>query len=85
MHIELEDECALKADEICKAGCRLTAEVLQTGVCIFAIEEPEIGDYEIAICQNGPNVPIVIANMLREFDPKKFADWKRDYHDEIEA
>jgi len=75
--IDLEDDCYAKYEQIKAAGARLTAEIFDGGECSFCIEEPELGDYEILIVQNGPKVPVEITKMLRRFDPANFEAWKK--------
>lgn len=81
--IDLDDDCYDKYLEITKCGCRLTSEVLSTGVCSFCIECPELEeDFEITLVQNGPQVPGAIMKMLREFTTEKFEEWKKSTLDE---
>lgn len=75
--IELADDLAPKLKEIQDAGCRLTAEVLTTGMCSFAVEHPD-GDFDLELCENGPQVPTKITELIRRFDAVKFAAWKEE-------
>jgi hypothetical protein len=76
IEIELADELAPKLEQIAAAGCRLTAEILSTGICSFCIEEPELGDFDITLVVNGPQVPIKITDMIQRFTPELFEQWK---------
>jgi hypothetical protein len=72
--IPLEDDCFEKYKEISACGCRLTAEMLRTGECSFCIEHPD-GDFDCRICPNGPQVPILVTEMIRDFTKEKFDNW----------
>lgn len=74
--ISLEDDCFERYQQIVSCGCRLTAEILGTGQVSFCIEHPE-GDFDCVISTNGPEVPVAISAMLRNFNTKRFDEWLR--------
>jgi hypothetical protein len=78
IRLELPDAVEPKLKEIRDSGCRLTAEVLSTGVCSFCVEEPALGDFDIILVPNGSKVPEAITSMLLRFDLAKFAEWKKE-------
>lgn len=63
-------------------GARLTAEVLTTGAVSVCVEEPEIGDFDIRVHKNGPEVPAAIADMIDVFDPIAFRAWQQEMTEE---
>lgn len=69
-------ECRLGYEVMRKAGCRLTMEELMSGQVSVCIEEPELGDYNIRIVSNGPEVTRAVEAMLKGFDAKAFEAWK---------
>jgi hypothetical protein len=83
--IELEDSVASKVQEIQQCGLTLTAEVLMNGLCSFAIEEKEFGDFDMELSPNGPEVPVRITKMLMRFDKAKFEQWKKRQQDDLEG
>ncbi len=76
--IEMRDEVAPKVKEIEACGCRLTAEHLRTGEVSFAIEEPLLGDMDVIVCANGPELVEPLHQMILRFSPQKFKDWLRE-------
>ena len=76
--IELADDLAPKLKEIQDAGCRLTADVLTTGMCSFTVELPALGDFDMELSPNDPEVPVKLTAMIRRFDPVKFAARKEE-------
>lgn len=74
--IKLDDTVSTKLEEIKNAGCRLTAEILTTGVCSFCIEKPEIGDFDMELSPNGPGVKEAVTKMILRFSPKDFQVWE---------
>lgn len=74
--IELPQVTKEQIELIHDAGCRLTAEVLLNGKCSFCVEEPELGDFDQTICENGPRVPVVLTEMIHRFNRASFDAWK---------
>jgi len=72
----IADDCDSHYRDVRNAGCRLTAEVLQTGHVSCCIEHPDFGDFAISVTANGPEVQRGIEKMLREFTPDNFAAWR---------
>lgn len=75
---EVSDDCADGYKLMQECGCRLTAEVLTTGEVSCTIEHPAIGDFDIEVTENGPDVPKGIERMLKEFSKEKFEAWKKE-------
>jgi hypothetical protein len=72
---EVSDDLASNYRALREAGCRLTAEVLMTGVVSQAIEHSE-GDFAIELCQNAPDKPReALENLLRRFNTADFEEW----------
>jgi hypothetical protein len=59
-----------------RAGCRLTMEELSNGLVSITIEEPEVGDFDIMVVPNGPQVTVAVVAMLKRFDTVRFTHWK---------
>lgn len=74
----IADDCAEKFAQVQKAGCRITAEILSTGQVSCCIEHPSIGDFDISVTPNGPEVQRGIETMIRRFDPVKCTHWKEE-------
>jgi len=68
-------------DAMHDAGCRLTAEELTTGEVSLCIEEPGLGDFDICLTPNGPEVRSNLVAMLSRFDASRFAHWAKDRRD----
>lgn len=77
---ELPDDCAVGYEAMKRLGCRLTAEVLMTGMVSVTIEHEE-GDYDINVVKNGPEVQEALAHMLRAFDGAQFEKWLKEVED----
>lgn len=73
---EIASDCADRYAAVRECGCRLTAEVLSTGHVSCCIEHPRLGDFDISVTPNGPQVQVGIEKMLLRFTPEKFAAWK---------
>jgi hypothetical protein len=71
---EVPNDCAPGYESLNRHGCRLTAEVLMTGLVSQTVEH-EIGDYLVEITPNGPEVQTALIKMLHEFDGAKFEKW----------
>ena len=71
---EVPDNCAVGYEALRRKKCRLTAEVLSTGLVLQTIEH-EDGDFAIEVTANGPEVQQALIKMLREFDGKAFDEW----------
>jgi hypothetical protein len=69
MFPDLEPDLEQKVKDIQKAGYIFEIEMLRTGQVSATIADPKI-DEDVAfakIVPNGPQVPVVINNMIREF------------------
>lgn len=62
--------------KVVAAGLRMTIELLSNGAVSMCIEDPEIGDFDIEVCSNGPAVPEKLSEMLLRFDPTKVEEWR---------
>lgn len=58
-------------------GCRMTVEILSTGMISAAIEHPE-GDYDILVHPNGPGLPEATGEMMKRFTQEGFEQWLED-------
>lgn len=68
--IELEKEVEEKAKSLIEKGYRFEIEILRTGQVSATIVHPsDEYDAAITVCQNGPEVPVAITKMIREFTP----------------
>jgi len=65
--IDMPDEVAAKAHEIIESGLELECEVLSNGRVSFTITHPDDGDLDIRVCENGPNVPHHVADLILNF------------------
>lgn len=74
---DVSDACYEGYRLMLECGCRLTAEMLTTGEVSCTIEEPDLGDFDISISPNGPEVPKGIEAMLKDFTVEKFNEWKK--------
>lgn len=74
---EVPDDCAVGYEALRRKGCRLTAEVLDTGLVSQCIEH-EDGDFDMKIvANNGPRVKQALCEMICAFDEAKFDAWLR--------
>jgi len=65
--IDMPDEVAAKGHEIIESGLELECEVLSNGRVSFTITHPDDGDLDIRVCENGPNVPHHVADLILNF------------------
>ena len=72
---EVSDQVQKQYLDLREAGGRLTAEVLRTGQVSVCIEHPEVGDFDIEVILNGPEVQKVLEKMLTRFDLPRFLCW----------
>ena len=75
--VEVPDDCADGYKALRECGCRLTAEVLLTGLVSQTVEHEE-GDFLIEICANGPKVLENLEKMIKEFEASKFRVWLKE-------
>lgn len=66
--IEVADDVAGKADELIAQGICFECEVLTTGQVSLTITDPELGDLDIHVRQNGPGIREAVEDMVRKFD-----------------
>lgn len=62
--------------------CRLTSEILATGVCSFAIEHRD-GDFDIELSPNSPKVIEAITKLILRFDQENFNAFLAEARGEI--
>ena len=75
---DVPDEVGVKFDELTACGCRITAEVLTTGEVSFCIEEPELGDFDGVLVENGPKLIQSFRDLILGFDKDRFISWKAE-------
>ena len=67
--IDRPSPIANKANQIIDAGYRLGIEVLMTGQVSLSIHDLEAEeDVAIEVVPNGPQIPVAVDQMIREFD-----------------
>lgn len=66
--IEVADDVAAKAAELIAQGVCFECEVLTTGQVSLTITDPDLGDLDIRIRQNGPGIREAVEDMVRQFD-----------------
>ena len=58
------------------AGCRLTCEVLSSGMVSLAVEHPSWGDFLMEVCRNEPDrPPAALEKLIGRFDLEEFSRW----------
>ena len=74
------DDAEFAAYQMVKAlGFRMTVEMLSDYSTVSqTIEDPELGDFDMEICPNGPEVPRRLSAMLLRFDPVLAAKWREE-------
>lgn len=66
-------------EKVKAAGFRMTVEMLSDYSTVSqCIEDPELGDFDIELCPNGPEVPRRLSAMLLRFDPVLAAKWREE-------
>jgi hypothetical protein len=92
LYVEVSDEAGHRwKQEIEPLGLRFTAEVIPGGddledqVCV-CLEDPDLGDYRLALSPNIPNAPIVrdVESLLIEFDKFDYTIWVKSLTDDEE-
>ena len=80
IHFEatVPDKCEEKWKEARAHGLILTVEVLTTGEVSGCLEYPSLGDFDIFVCPNGPEVIDQLTSMITRFDAEALEDWKRE-------
>lgn len=73
----VDDETFKNWEKVEAAGFRMTVELLGNGNVSQCIEDPELGDYDIALCLNGPAVPSKLKAMLARFNPDDVPKWRK--------
>ena len=63
-------------EKIVRCGCRLTCEILGTGMISLTIEEPRLGDFVIKLVSSIQKVEETLINMIETFDEKEFEKWE---------
>lgn len=70
--IDRSEETAKRADRLVSSGCRLEIEMLSTGQISMTVErDTEDGEIDLLsqkICKNGPQVPIMVDELLETAD-----------------
>lgn len=77
--IDLDPETEARAQEIIDQKLRFECEVLMNGMCHFTItgHSHEIGeeqDLAHKFCSNGPPVPIMVKDLIMEFDLQAYKE-----------
>ena len=68
--IDRPDEIAAKAQRIIAKGYRFECEMLSDRQTIsLTITDPDEGDVEIEVVENGPDVPLAVDRMIERFLP----------------
>lgn len=68
--IDRPDDIAVKAREIIARGFRFECEMLSDRESIsLTITDPDEGDLDIEVVQNGPEVPLAVDRMVLRFYP----------------
>jgi hypothetical protein len=70
-------EAAQRAQEIIAQGFVFEVEVLSSGNVSTTITDPQRGDFDITIGANGPDVTRNVEAMVKRFDDRQAAMWKR--------
>jgi hypothetical protein len=70
--IDRPDEISAKAHALIERGFRFECEMLPTREISFTITNDD-GDHAIEVCNNGPEVLIVIDRMIMNFDADKIS------------
>jgi hypothetical protein len=66
--IDRPDEIAAKAQQIIAKGYRFECEMLSDWQTIsLTITDPDEGDVEIEVVENGPDVPLAVDRMIERF------------------
>jgi hypothetical protein len=74
----LSDELNDQYEAMKSNGCRLTMEILKlVDMASLTIEEPDLGDFMIEVIPLTKDAGPAFEKMLREFDVKKFKEWKK--------
>lgn len=87
VHCNVPDTLVVKYDALRAVGCRLTAEVLMNEKVSLAIEHPEVGDFAMELCDNGPGPnqpPIAVARLIEKFDLVEFERWLSHFNERQE-
>lgn len=72
---QLPDDCQEAYDTMLSHSLRFTVEDLSNGVVSTCIEHPELGDFDISLTKNGPEVQAGMVKMLNSFSTEKFQKW----------
>ena len=80
--VEIKDFLKEKYELIQKFGCRLTAEVLTNGKVSLCIENPDMDDFDIKVCENGPKVIEILENMIDNFNEREYLEYIKHYENE---
>lgn len=75
--LELSNAKEDKYNQILRSGCRITVEVLQTGITSVTIEEPNLGDFVIELVSMGDSVEKAIESVVNSFNEEEFESWKK--------
>ncbi len=71
--IEVSEATANKAQTIIARGFRFECEVLTTGQVSLTITDPDEGDLDIKIIENGPGVREAVEAMITRFETEGMA------------
>jgi hypothetical protein len=73
--VEIDERYFPNYCKIIECGCRITAEVLTTSVVSLCIENPEMGDFDIKICENNGSTIEILEKMIDNFSEEEYKDW----------
>lgn len=76
--IDVPDEIHAQWQKVEAAGLRMTVELLPTGLVSQCIEHPELGDFDMELTKNGPEVVTGLYNLLNRFDPAVVPAWIKE-------
>lgn len=87
--VEVDDKLFDIYKTIESLGLRMTVEQLTTGEISMCIEDPLLGDFDITICSDGPEVLTALTGMLNRFNSLSnpsdaVSQWRHDVNSEPE-
>lgn len=67
--------------KLASMGFRLTVEELQNGIVSQCIEDPELGDFDMALSHNDESVKTELSKMLLRFSEFAAENWRKEMTD----
>ena len=77
INIELADDLSDRIFEICECDLDLECEVFRTDYVSFTITDSCLGDFDIELVPNGPEIPEAVDRLIRRFSKLKYEEWKK--------